>query len=163
MNRPKKPECYDTWLERFARTNTQAYWAHMLQRKLCCEHGPLVHQLAYKVVGTGAHFFYSLNGWFVSAGQYDPIIWMGWEPINILCVCVFHFYNSRSTHCYVHVQQLHIEFFVIIRDDHEHAGRVISNGREPRSCLGRVFNIKLDSFASKQHNCMVHTHNHFQS
>ncbi len=36
-------------------------------------------------------------------------------------------------------------------------GRAISNGREPRSCLGQVFNIKLGSFASKQLNCMAHT------
>ncbi len=38
------------------------------------------------------------------------------------------------------------------------AGSAISNGREPRSCLGRVFNIKLGSFVSKQLNCMARTH-----
>ncbi len=31
---------------------------------------------------------------------------------------------------------------------HGIAGSAISNGREPRSCLGRVFNIKLGSFVS---------------
>ncbi len=30
-------------------------------------------------------------------------------------------------------------------------GSAISIGREPDSCLGRVFNFKLDSFASNQH------------
>ncbi len=37
------------------------------------------------------------------------------------------------------------------------AGSAISNGREPRSCLGRVFNIKLGSFVSKQLNWVAHT------
>jgi len=37
------------------------------------------------------------------------------------------------------------------------SGSAISNGREPRSCLGRVFNIKLGSFVSKQLNCMSQT------
>jgi hypothetical protein len=40
-------------------------------------------------------------------------------------------------------------------------GSAISNGREPRKFLGRVFNIKLGSFVSKQLNCIVHTHSHF--
>jgi hypothetical protein len=31
-------------------------------------------------------------------------------------------------------------------------GSAISNGTEPRSCLGRVFNIKLGSFVLEQHN-----------
>ncbi len=38
-----------------------------------------------------------------------------------------------------------------------HRGSAISNGREPRSCLGQVFNIKLGSFVSKKLNCMSHT------
>ncbi len=37
-------------------------------------------------------------------------------------------------------------------------GSAISNGRERRSCLGRLFNIALGSFVSKQPNCMAHTH-----
>jgi len=41
------------------------------------------------------------------------------------------------------------------------SGSAISNGREPRSCLGRVFNIKLGSLVSKQLNCIAHTHSHF--
>ncbi len=32
-------------------------------------------------------------------------------------------------------------------------GSAISNGREPRSCLGRVFSFKLDTFTSKHHKC----------
>ncbi len=32
-------------------------------------------------------------------------------------------------------------------------GRAISNRREPRSCLGWVFNHKLGSFTWKQHKC----------
>jgi hypothetical protein len=31
------------------------------------------------------------------------------------------------------------------------------NRREPKGCLGRVFNFKLDSFASYQHNHFVLT------
>ncbi len=30
-------------------------------------------------------------------------------------------------------------------------GSTITNGREPRSCLGQVFNFKLGSFVSKKH------------
>ncbi len=37
------------------------------------------------------------------------------------------------------------------------SGSAIYNGREPRSCLGRVFNIKLGSFDSKQLICMSQT------
>ncbi len=33
------------------------------------------------------------------------------------------------------------------------AGWTISNGREPKSCLGQIMNFKLISFASKQYNC----------
>ncbi len=33
----------------------------------------------------------------------------------------------------------------------------LSHGREPRRCLGRVFNIRLGSFVSKQCKCMAHT------
>ncbi len=36
------------------------------------------------------------------------------------------------------------------------AGSALSNGREPRSCLGRVFNFKLDRFASLHNKCMAH-------
>ncbi len=36
------------------------------------------------------------------------------------------------------------------------AGSLKANGREPKSCLGRVFNFKLGHFASKQHKCMAH-------
>jgi hypothetical protein len=34
---------------------------------------------------------------------------------------------------------------------------LISNGREPSSCLGRIFNSKLGSFVSKQRNCTART------
>ncbi len=36
-------------------------------------------------------------------------------------------------------------------------GSVISYGRGPKICMGRVFNFKLGSFVSKQHNCMERT------
>jgi hypothetical protein len=35
------------------------------------------------------------------------------------------------------------------------AGSVITNGREPRSCLGRVFNSKLGCFATLGRKCIV--------
>jgi hypothetical protein len=35
------------------------------------------------------------------------------------------------------------------------AGSVITNGREPRSCLGRVFNSKLGRIATPGSKCMV--------
>ncbi len=31
------------------------------------------------------------------------------------------------------------------------AGSAISNGREPKSCLGRVFNFKLGCFGEQKH------------
>jgi len=34
-------------------------------------------------------------------------------------------------------------------------GSVITNGREPRSCLGRVFNSKLGCFATLGRKCIV--------
>jgi hypothetical protein len=34
-------------------------------------------------------------------------------------------------------------------------GRAITNGREPRSCLGRVFNSKLGCFATPGSKCIV--------
>ncbi len=37
------------------------------------------------------------------------------------------------------------------------AGSAITNGREARSCLGRVFNFKLGSFVSKKYNSMACT------
>jgi hypothetical protein len=38
----------------------------------------------------------------------------------------------------------------------EHStGSAISNGREPRSCLGRVFNFKLGCFATLGSKCIV--------
>jgi len=36
-------------------------------------------------------------------------------------------------------------------------GSAVANGREPTSCLGRVFNFKLGSFVSKRCNCMACT------
>jgi hypothetical protein len=33
----------------------------------------------------------------------------------------------------------------------------MSNGREPKSCLGQIFNFKLDRFASEQHRGMTYT------
>jgi hypothetical protein len=35
------------------------------------------------------------------------------------------------------------------------AGSAITNGREPRSCLGRVFNSKLGHSATLENKCMV--------
>jgi hypothetical protein len=35
------------------------------------------------------------------------------------------------------------------------AGSAISNGREPKSCLGRVFNSKLGRIATLMSKCMV--------
>jgi hypothetical protein len=35
------------------------------------------------------------------------------------------------------------------------AGSAITNGREPRSCLGRVFNSKLGCFATLGSKCMM--------
>jgi hypothetical protein len=32
----------------------------------------------------------------------------------------------------------------------------MSNGRQPKSCLGRVFNFRVVSFASQQIKCMLH-------
>jgi len=40
-------------------------------------------------------------------------------------------------------------------------GSAITNGREPSSCLGRVFNFKLGSFVSKKYNCMAWTYSHY--
>ncbi len=34
-------------------------------------------------------------------------------------------------------------------------GSLTSNGREPKSCLDRVFNFKLESFDSYRHKCIV--------
>ncbi len=39
----------------------------------------------------------------------------------------------------------------------ESLGIAISNGREPSSCLGQVFNFKFGSFVSIQCNCMTYT------
>jgi len=36
-------------------------------------------------------------------------------------------------------------------------GSAITNGREPGSCLGRVFNFKLGSFVSKKYNSKART------
>ncbi len=69
--------------------------------------------------------------------------------------------NSRSNyhHCF---QQSFIKLLTTAVS-WNWAGSAISNGREPRSCLGWVFNIKLGSLVSKQLNCMAHTHSHFWS
>jgi hypothetical protein len=40
------------------------------------------------------------------------------------------------------------------------AGSGITNGREPRSCLGRVFNFKLGSFADNT-KIVLHANGHF--
>jgi hypothetical protein len=40
------------------------------------------------------------------------------------------------------------------------AGCAIPNGREPRSCLGRVFNFKLDSFTDNI-KIVQHANGHF--
>jgi hypothetical protein len=37
-----------------------------------------------------------------------------------------------------------------------HSESTIFNGREPKGCLGRVYNNKLGSFASREHTCMAH-------
>jgi hypothetical protein len=37
---------------------------------------------------------------------------------------------------------------------HPGSGKIY--GREPKSCLGRVFNVKVGHFASKQHKCIAH-------
>ncbi len=36
-------------------------------------------------------------------------------------------------------------------------GNVMYDGRDPKSCLGQVFNLKLDSFAQWQFQCMAYT------
>ncbi len=41
------------------------------------------------------------------------------------------------------------------------AGSAITNGREPRSCLGRVFNSKLSCFAKLGSKCMMVRIGHF--
>jgi hypothetical protein len=33
--------------------------------------------------------------------------------------------------------------------------RMILNGKEPKPCLGRVFNFKLDSFTAKNSKCVA--------
>jgi hypothetical protein len=40
-------------------------------------------------------------------------------------------------------------------DKFDTTGSAITNGREPRSCLGRVFNSKLGCIATVGSNCMV--------
>jgi hypothetical protein len=40
------------------------------------------------------------------------------------------------------------------------AGSAITNGREPRSCSGRVFNFKLGSFADNT-KIVLHANGHF--
>ncbi len=67
--------------------------------------------------------------------------------------------NSRSN--YHHCLLLSLINLLTTAVSWNWAGSVISNGREPRSCLGWVFNIKLGSLVSKQLNCMAHTHSHF--
>ncbi len=47
-----------------------------------------------------------------------------------------------------------------LNNQNKHAGRgvagsAITNGREPRSCLGRVFNSKLGCIAALDSKCMV--------
>jgi hypothetical protein len=34
-------------------------------------------------------------------------------------------------------------------------GSMKANGREPKSCFGRVFNFKLTHFVLKQHKCIA--------
>ncbi len=38
---------------------------------------------------------------------------------------------------------------------YDESGSAITNGREPRSCLGRVFNSKLGCFATLGSKCMM--------
>jgi hypothetical protein len=53
---------------------------------------------------------------------------------------------------------------VIIHNHHmfivKATGSVITNGREPRSCLGRVFNFKLGSFTDNT-KIAQHANGHF--
>jgi hypothetical protein len=44
-------------------------------------------------------------------------------------------------------------FFVLL---HDIPGSAITNGREPRSCLGRVFNSKLGCIVTLGSKCMVY-------
>ncbi len=48
----------------------------------------------------------------------------------------------------------HMQFYIVAYWGQRGNAKV--NGREPWSCLGRVFNFKLGHFASKQHKCIAH-------
>ncbi len=57
-----------------------------------------------------------------------------------------NFYKLKQT---VYIGSYHLEFAGVLVDYHcqiEQAGSVISNGREPKSYPGQVFNFKLDGF-----------------
>ncbi len=55
-----------------------------------------------------------------------------------------------------HVRTLSVPHSVRMRDYiYNNAGSVISNGREPKSCLGRVFNYKLGHIAILCGKCMA--------
>ncbi len=57
-----------------------------------------------------------------------------------------------------HSRQRHFSWLTLLITLFHYAesGSAISNEREPRSFLGRVFNIKLGSFVPEQHSCTGH-------
>ncbi len=44
---------------------------------------------------------------------------------------------------------------LVVYEHRPKTGSAITNGREPKSCLGRVFNSKLDCFATPYRKCIV--------
>jgi hypothetical protein len=76
---------------------------------------------------------------------------------SVLCHFTgFHFYLCHSVSCHSTGFHFYLCHSVVCRlsfcsGKNEVPGSTISNGREPKSCLGRVFNFKLGCFAQQKH------------
>ncbi len=64
-----------------------------------------------------------------------------------MCVCV-----GGCVHVCTHSSTKRMHYFGIRILAKGRAGSVITNGREPRSCLDRVFNYKFSSFTDNTKN-----------
>ncbi len=74
--------------------------------------------------------------------------------------CQTHHFRQKYTEPFGHLFNLHfVEWHknCFVLGVRAKAGSDITNRREPRSCLGRVFNFKLGSFVSKKYHCMACT------
>jgi hypothetical protein len=117
-----------------------------------------LHKMTVRQMSFGELTFCSISR-FVSAemSDSDPLVWVWKTEIEIhrRLLSVSRSQLLQLDRC-IKGEKVMDRY----QPPYEAPGRAIYNGREPRSCLGGVFNIKLGSFVSKQLNCMAHTHSH---